>query len=196
MSNTLYLPVLGLNSLWQVCDVYTVEKAMGMIYSGVATAINLDEGYLLPTKWEDWINLPVGSEDDKLRTLHGPVRVPRVVIAKNYNKLKKRKLKLNNKNLAKMFGYRDAYTDEHVPLKDGSMDHIDPKAKGGRYEWTNAAWTKKKTNNKKGDKTPEEAGLKLKRRISKTPVLLPSDKIMMDHGIKFKEWGMFLKPSE
>ena len=196
MSRVLQLPVLGLNSVWQVCDTYHVEKAMGMLYSGAATAINLDEGHLIPTKWKDWVTLPIGPEDDFIRTLHGLIRVPRVVIATNYKHLKKRKLKLNNKNLAKMFGYRDAYTNEHVPLKEGSMDHIDPKAKGGKYEWTNAAWTKKRTNNKKGDKTLDQAGLKLRKRILKDPVLLPSEKILMDHGIRFKEWGLFMKPEE
>lgn len=194
MSRVLQLPVLGLNSFWVVADVYSVEKAMGMLYSGAATAINLDEGHLIPTKWKDWQHLTIGPEDDFIRTLHGNIRVPRVVIAVNYKHLKKRKLKLNNKNLARVFGYKCGYTGELVPIKDASLDHYIPKSKGGATSWDNAVYTSKKLNNKKGDKTAAEAGLSLKYKVAKDPVLLPSEKVMIDHGIRFKEWGTFLKP--
>ena len=194
MSKNLQLPVLGLNANWAVVDSYTAEKALGMLYSGAATAINLDDGHMIPTKWEEWSQLPVGETDDFIRTLHGRIRIPRVVIAINYRRLKPRRLKLNNKNLAKVFGYKCGYTGEVVPLKDASLDHYIPKSKGGRTNWENSVYTSKKLNNKKGDKTASEAGLHLRVKPIKDPVLLPSEKIMMDHGIRFKEWGNFLSP--
>lgn len=194
MSRTLQLPVLGLNSNWVVCDTYIAEKALGMLYSGAATAINLDEGYMVPTKWEDWVKLPIGETDDFVRTLHGRVRLPRVVIAVNYRQLKPRKLKLNNKNLAKVFGNKCGYTGEHVPIKDASLDHYIPKSKGGKTSWDNSVYTSKALNNRKGDKTAAEAGLKLQKKPIKDPVLMPADKVLMDHGIRFKEWGNFLSP--
>jgi hypothetical protein len=196
MTNTLQLPVLGLNAIWQVVDVYTGEKALGMIYGGTAVAINIDNGNLIPTKWDEWKYLPIGEGDDSIGTTQGRIRLPRVIIAVNYKQLKPRRMRLNIRSLARAFGYKCGYTGKHVPIKESSMDHMVPKQQGGKYEWENAVYTSKKLNNIKGARTPEEAGLKVKIKPRKIPVLLPSDKIIMDHGIRFKEWEMFLKNEE
>lgn len=44
-----------------------------------------------------------------------------------------------------------------------TMDHIMPKSRGGKSEWLNAATACLSCNNKKADRTPEEAGMPLLR---------------------------------
>ena len=44
-----------------------------------------------------------------------------------------------------------------------TMDHIVPKSRGGRAEWMNAATACLSCNNRKADRTPEEAGMPLLR---------------------------------
>lgn len=44
-----------------------------------------------------------------------------------------------------------------------TMDHIYPKSRGGRAEWTNAATACFSCNNRKADRTPDEAGMPLLR---------------------------------
>tara|TARA_B100001094_G_C17933871_1_gene672102 strand:+ start:277 stop:789 length:513 start_codon:yes stop_codon:yes gene_type:complete len=44
-----------------------------------------------------------------------------------------------------------------------TIDHILPSSRGGRDTWLNLATACKKCNQKKGDKTPEEAGMRLIR---------------------------------
>lgn len=44
-----------------------------------------------------------------------------------------------------------------------TMDHIMPKSKGGRAEWTNAIVACKPCNGRKADRTPAEAGMPLLR---------------------------------
>jgi 5-methylcytosine-specific restriction endonuclease McrA len=41
-----------------------------------------------------------------------------------------------------------------------TIDHVIPKSKGGQNTWSNMVTCCSKCNSKKGDRTPEEAGLK------------------------------------
>jgi 5-methylcytosine-specific restriction endonuclease McrA len=46
---------------------------------------------------------------------------------------------------------------------DLTIDHIIPKSRGGKTEWDNIVSCCKNCNGKKGNRTPREAGMKLKR---------------------------------
>lgn len=45
--------------------------------------------------------------------------------------------------------------------EEGTMDHVMPRSRGGRAEWTNAVWACRKCNSDKADRTPREAGMPL-----------------------------------
>ncbi len=63
---------------------------------------------------------------------------------------------------------RDAYTcqycGKHFPKEELTMDHVVPKSRGGKTEWTNVVTACKKCNQRKGNRTPKEAGMKLLRK--------------------------------
>ena len=46
--------------------------------------------------------------------------------------------------------------------KADTIDHIKPKAQGGKHTWRNVAAACRPCNGKKRDRTPEEAGMKLR----------------------------------
>jgi 5-methylcytosine-specific restriction endonuclease McrA len=57
--------------------------------------------------------------------------------------------------------------DHHVCAYCGqpganTVDHVQPRSKGGRSVWTNLVASCKECNNRKRDRTPEEAGMKLR----------------------------------
>ena len=62
---------------------------------------------------------------------------------------------------------RDAYTCQycggHFPREELTMDHVVPKSRGGKAEWTNVVTACRKCNQRKGNRTPKEAGMKLLR---------------------------------
>jgi len=68
---------------------------------------------------------------------------------------------------------RDNYTCQYCG-KNGNLtiDHIIPKSKGGEDSWRNTVVCCVRCNNKKGDRSPEEAGLKLLRMPYKPPSML------------------------
>ena len=60
---------------------------------------------------------------------------------------------------------RDSYTCQYCSHKHSfsnlSMDHIFPQSRGGETSFTNLITSCKRCNNKKRDRTPEEAGMEL-----------------------------------
>ena len=54
-----------------------------------------------------------------------------------------------------------AYCGKLVKDHNATVDHVVPKSKGGKWEWENLVTCCSSCNQKKGGKTPEEAGLKL-----------------------------------
>ncbi len=44
---------------------------------------------------------------------------------------------------------------------EGSLDHVIPRSRGGKDAWENLVWSAKEVNQKKADRLPQEAGLRL-----------------------------------
>jgi 5-methylcytosine-specific restriction endonuclease McrA len=63
---------------------------------------------------------------------------------------------------------RDAYTCQYCGEKPGqaalTVDHVIPRSRGGEHAWSNLATACKRCNQRKGNQTPEEAGMQLIRR--------------------------------
>lgn len=69
---------------------------------------------------------------------------------------------------------RDNYRCQYCGSKEGEMtiDHVVPRDRGGKTIWENVVCACKSCNTKKGNRLPEEAGMKLLSRPRK-PRLLP-----------------------
>lgn len=78
----------------------------------------------------------------------------------SYKKLPYKKIILTRKNILKRDRHKCAYCGRgDLPL---TIDHIIPKSRGGDDTWENLVAACLPCNNKKGDRTPEEANIKLK----------------------------------
>lgn len=58
------------------------------------------------------------------------------------------------------------YCLRRLNLQDSTIDHIIPRSRGGKHIWENLILCCKKCNTKKGNKLPQEAGMKLQMRPS------------------------------
>ena len=87
--------VLVLNRNWQAINVRTPQEAFCMMATNVATALDIEgENHIRPVTWDEWITLPVRSQDNAVRTARGPIRVPTVIVAVNYARVPKKRPKL------------------------------------------------------------------------------------------------------
>lgn len=164
MSNVLKERVLVLNRLWQAIDTIDVETAFCNITRGVATAIDVGPDHLRPVTLAEWLTLPVRPEDKAIGTTHGAVRVPTIIACVSYDKMPKKTPKLTAKNIRKRDGNRCQYTNRVLGPGEGNLDHVNPRHRGGKNSWDNLVWADRKINEKKANRTPEEAGLRLIRK--------------------------------
>jgi len=97
-------------------------------------------------------------------TTSGPVKMPSVVRFKEgvfSNKWKNRRkfIKLNRKTLWLRDKGKCQYCKITVGMKFYQIEHVIPKSRGGKTTWENVVVACPKCNQKKGSKTPQEAGL-------------------------------------
>lgn len=184
--------VLVLNKNYQVINEITVAEAFSMMAADAATALDTSDGCFTPVKCKDWMKLVPRSNDDKIGTSRGPVRVPRIIVAVNYAHVVKKKPRLTMARLRERDGNRCAYTGKILKPSECSMEHVVPKSNGGKKEWTNIVLADRDVNSKRGNKPLEEAGLKL--RIAPT---IPKENSAADSiPVKFPEWKPFLEKAK
>jgi len=154
-----------------------------MMATGVATAISIsaDGTDLRPVPWDEWITLALRDVDEPIRTARSVIRAPTVVIAVNYAKVPKRKPKLCTTTIRQRERGRCAYTGRLLNPSDASLDHILPRSRGGKDTWENLVYSDKKVNEKKANKTPQEAGLKLLVTPKAPREMLPMEFLRPSH---------------
>lgn len=70
--------------------------------------------------------------------------------------------KVSNKTLFARDHHRCAYCGNYFDRESLTKDHIKPKVHGGKNTWKNLITSCKPCNGRKADRTPEQAGMKLK----------------------------------
>jgi len=161
--------VLVLDAHWRVTNVTTPKKALVDMAKNTATAVLVKgKDHVEPISWEQWILLPVENGEECVHTAHTKILMPKVIIMVNFKRAKSisRTPKLRPNEVRKAYGGRCAYTGELVG-KEGTIDHVHPRSRGGANSWDNVVWSSREVNFKKGARTPEEAGLQLKTPIKK-----------------------------
>jgi 5-methylcytosine-specific restriction endonuclease McrA len=193
MSNILTkATVLVLNRNWQAINVRTPQEAFCMIATNVATGLEIEgEDYIRPVTWEEWITLPIREQDEAVHTVRGPIRVPTVIVAVNYAKVPKKRPKLCARTIRERDGNRCQYTGRLLRPDEGSLDHVVPRSRGGKDVWENLVWSAKDVNQRKADRLPHEAGLKLLSTPS-TPKEMPA-MAFIRNSHEIADWKLFVK---
>lgn len=187
--------VLVLNRHWQAIGVKTPMEAFSMMAAGNATALDmLGEQELRPVRWEEWLNLPVRGDDQSIGTVHGPVRVPTVLVLARFDRVPKRRPKFCAKAIWERDGGVCQYTGKKLRPGEGNIDHVVPISRGGASSWENCVLADRRVNSRKGSKLPEEAGLKLMRQPfvpREVPVTL-----LIRNTHQVQDWRLFLNTDE
>lgn len=184
--------VLVLNRNWQAIGVKTPVDTFGMLVTDAATALHIEgDDIMSPLKWSDWIKLPIKEGDLIVNTPNMQIKVPKIIVLCKFDKVPKKRPRLSSKTLWVRDKGICAYTGKKLTPKEGNIDHIIPRSKGGQTSWTNCVLAHKDINSKKADKTPEEAGLKLLVTPT-TPKEMPVT-YYIRNKYNIKEWEIFLK---
>jgi 5-methylcytosine-specific restriction endonuclease McrA len=183
--------VLVLNRNWQAINVRTPAEAFCQMATNVATGLEIaGEDHIRPVKWEEWIELPIRPQDAVVQAVRGPIRVPTVIVAMNYARVPKKRPKLCARSIRERDGNRCQYTGRWLAPAEGSLDHVVPRSRGGRDTWENLVWACREVNQRKADRLPHEAGLRL-LTVPRPPKELPVTTLIRNRdGIT--DWNLFL----
>jgi 5-methylcytosine-specific restriction endonuclease McrA len=86
---------------------------------------------------------------------------PSIVRLKMYVRVPFRRIMLSRKNVLRRDGFNCQYCGSRDRL---TVDHVLPKSRGGKDTWENLVAACTSCNNRKGNRTPEEAHMPLRRK--------------------------------
>ncbi|MEJ2025571.1 MAG: HNH endonuclease [Deltaproteobacteria bacterium] len=95
------------------------------------------------------------------------VKLPAVVRLLKMVKRPKTPIKFSRQNIYARDKYRCQYCGDKFAPEDLTYDHVLPRSRGGRTEWSNIVTCCVECNRRKGGRTPMEAGMKLIRKPSR-----------------------------
>jgi 5-methylcytosine-specific restriction endonuclease McrA len=182
--------VLVLNRHWQAIHVKTPSEAFCMMAADAARALDIADGNFAPTKWAEWILLPVRDGDQAVKTARGLVRVPTVIVAANYARVPLRRPCFGARGIWERDGGICQYTGRKLTPKEGNIDHVVPRSRGGKSSWENCVLAHREVNSQKADRLPHEAGLRLRKRPA-APRALPVSAFIRNHH-SVADWDHFL----
>jgi len=159
-----YGSVLVLNSLYQAVQVTGVRRAFRLFYAGRARAVTPD---FSSYDFENWCDLPPRSDDEVIRTPTRAIRIPKVIQLIHYDRLPSREVRFTRRNIFYRDRNRCQYCGGIFRQKDLNLDHVVPLSRGGKSTWDNVVCACVPCNTRKGDRTPEEAGMRMVRRPKK-----------------------------
>jgi 5-methylcytosine-specific restriction endonuclease McrA len=122
----------------------------------------------------------------KLHSITRTFPMPSVIRLNRYVTAPYKGVTLTRQNVFKRDSFECQYCGTH---KDLTLDHVTPSSKGGQHTWINLVTACKSCNTRKGDYTPEDAGMILRRRPYKPSYALFLRELSGNHG---NEWDDFL----
>ena len=143
--------VLLLNgSTWEPLSVITVPRAINLILAGKAVVVE--------------------QSGEFLRTIRDRFPIPSVIPLRTYINVPRRRAHWSRRGVL----IRDSFTCIYCSAQPGTIvrgkvlnksdftvDHIFPKSRGGKDQWTNTACACYSCNHRKGNRLPNEAGMRL-----------------------------------
>jgi 5-methylcytosine-specific restriction endonuclease McrA len=186
-TDVLAQPTLVLNRQWQPVHVSSVARALVLLWNDAARVVDPDLYQLM--SWDDWTQYVPDEGAPCVRSARLRLKVPEVICLSHFDRLPSTSVTFSRRNVAK----RDHYTCQYCGSQPGAesitIDHVLPRSQGGATNWANCAAACLGCNARKGDRTPEQAGMRLRRR----PVRPEWKPFYAAQGVKIESWARFLK---
>jgi len=134
-------PTLLLNSTYEPLQVIGWQRAIVMIHLGKVEVLRSYERILRAVSW----TIPQPA----VVKLHGFVKRHRTRVA------------FSRRNVFLRDGFRCQYCGQRFPAHELTCDHVVPRSLGGRTSWENMVSACGPCNRRKGDRSPEQARMRL-----------------------------------
>jgi len=179
-------PTLVLNRYWQPVNVATVARSLVLLWNESARVVDPAD-YQLYT-WEDWSKLSPSEGEQFIQTVRLRLRVPEVIVLSEYDELPTAAVSFSRRNVFK----RDHWACQYCGCQPGgeelTIDHVIPRSQGGTSTWDNCVLACIDCNKHKADRTPLQAGMRLRR----TPLRPTWKPIYARYGMRIESWAKFI----
>lgn len=98
-------------------------------------------------------------EDREIRSVTMTIKMPSIIRFLRAMRSKKKAVKFSRGNIYTRDHGNCQYCGTKVPMATFTYDHVTPRAQGGKTEWTNVVVACGPCNQKKGNRTPTQAGM-------------------------------------
>jgi len=197
-SKPLQSNVLVLNRMFVAVHVLSARRAFCMLCKGVAEVVHIEDGIYNTYDFTGWLaaselKTEFGERrdhEDWIRSINFDVEVPRVIRVLRYDRIPKSVIKFNRRNVFLRDEHRCQYCGRVFGSHQLSLDHVLPRSRGGKSSWDNIVSACLKCNVRKGNRTPQEAGMKLyckPKKPRRSPVM-----VQKINSEKYECWKNFI----
>lgn len=119
----------------------------------------------------------VEAYEHEVRGVNTTLPMPSVVRLRRYAR-QERRVKFSRANVYRRDNFECQYCGVQPGASELTLDHVNPRARGGRTEWTNIVTCCTTCNARKADRTPEQARMNLARppvRPEYMPAVSPNE---------------------
>jgi 5-methylcytosine-specific restriction endonuclease McrA len=152
--------VLVLSRVYLPMRLTSVRVAVTLLFQGRAQAILPDYS---THDFHSWTRLPVRAGEDAVGTVTGRLKVPRVIVLRHYEGVPRYEVRFTRSNVYARDGHACQYCGVAPGLEQLTLDHVVPLSRGGGSGWENVVTCCVRCNRRKADRTPDSAGLHLRR---------------------------------
>ncbi len=201
-SPVMQLNVLALNRNYVAVHVLTVPRAFSLLWKGTAEVVNVEQDQYLSYDFDGWReNSELKAEledrddtDDWIRSVQFEIQVPKIIRLLLYDRVPRNSVKFNRRNVFLRDEHCCQYCRKRFPRQQLSLDHVMPRSRGGGDSWENIVCACLSCNVRKGGRTPQEAGMTLKK-----PPVKPKRSPLISRQMtqpKYESWGKFIRIHE
>lgn len=189
--------VLVLNKHYTALRIISARRAISMLYRNHAEVVDCQSGLYSNHNFNSWCEVSEfkrsfrPDEHDWVSTVSYNIAVPKIVRLLVFDRLPRREVKLNRRNIFARDSNKCQYCGKKYPLPELSLDHILPKSMGGLSSWENLVCACTKCNFKKGGRTPKQANMKLITKPIR-PKRNPVIHLHLSNSAKYESWKAFL----
>jgi 5-methylcytosine-specific restriction endonuclease McrA len=151
-----------LNKNWIPVTQTSVARAICKVFTGAAQVVK--ETDYSTHDFNSWVRQPVKSDEPCIRTSSMRIPVPKMIVLISYSDVPTRTRNFSRDYVFKRDKFICQYCGAQTKKHEITIDHVKPKCQGGQTTWENCVAACEPCNTAKADQTPEQAGMKLRKK--------------------------------
>jgi 5-methylcytosine-specific restriction endonuclease McrA len=139
--------------------ITNVRRALVLVFGDHARVVTDDYATHDFDSWRDLSS--VVNSHHVIRTPNYQIAAPEVILLTQFSKFPPRQVKFSRRNIYMRDNYTCQYCGRVPPRDELTIDHVVPRARGGKSTWDNVVLACMRCNMRKGSRTVRESGLEL-----------------------------------